>query len=335
MAEVPQAARAEDDLERLVDEVANVLSPSELSSLLAALGIADVPHGLLPAYYCLRATVLAAERGVATRALRRALAGRGAPAPVEPLFERAFFVFGLRRAGNHALSDWLAGHFAPSEVAYLNSADLARFSVHGSRYAVDFGKYRDLERAPKQRVLIVGYENLDPLLFPLVHNAGIARRADGLILLRDLVNTAASIARGARAAPSFAYRFRARDFPDLWCRYARLHLAPPAGWRPVSYNAWVADAGYRQGLQVALGLPIREVERDRVGAFGGGSSFDGTALDGRGSSMAVLTRWDGMRDDKLLQFLVLAEEEAFSLNARLFPMDVPPRDEWLRWWRAQ
>lgn len=333
MEEIPPGARTEDDLERLLEEVAERLSQTELAGLLAELG-AEAPQGLLPTYRLLRTTVLpgAPETG---DALRRALAGRSAEAPVAPIFERAFFLFGLRRSGNHALCDWLAGHFAPEEVVYLNSADLAGYRNTGARFSVDFGKYRYLERAPDQRVLIIGYENIDPVLFPLARNARVARRAEALILLRDLPNMAASIARGAREMPAFAYRYRVRDFPDLWCRYARLHLAPPSPWRPVSYNSWVADAAYREALQDALGLPRSEVGRDRVSPYGGGSSFEGTAQDGEGSSMAVLARWEEMRDDPLFQFLILAEEEALALNAQLFPMEVPGRELWLRWWQRR
>lgn len=331
MDDTPPDAHVQDCLERLAEEAAERLDQRELAARLEAMG-ETAPRGLLPTYHKLRQVLLSGNAAANPWTFREG-PGTAEDANIDPLFDVAIFLFGLRRSGNHALVDWLKGHFRPEEVAFLNSADLAPFRLDGDTYSVDFGKYRNLRRRPGQRVLIVSYENLDPLLFPRSRNAGIAARSHGLILLRDLLNMAASIARSAREAPSFAYRYRLRDFPDLWCRYAHLHLAPPGGWKAISYNAWVENAAYRAHLQRSLGLPMIEVSRDHVSAIGGGSSFEGTSRDGEAAKMAVLRRWEEMQDDPMFQFLLLAEDEALDLNERLFGMEAPGRQEWLARWQ--
>ena len=153
-----------------------------------------------------------------------------------------------------------------------------------------------------------------------------------MILLRDLHNTAASIARSAADNPSFAHRFRILDLPHLWRRYALYHLDPPPGWLPVQFNRWVDDPSYRAGLQKELGLPAIEAPTDTVSAIGGGSSFDGTAFDGRASHMEVKDRWRAMEADRLFQFLLLAEESALDLNHSVFGNTGPDRASFLERW---
>lgn len=329
---ISPADLALDHRERLVEEAAERLSQEALGRWLVSIG-EPPPQGLLETYHSLRRAVLA---GHDTAHLSARLASLD-PSPTEvavPLFERAFFLFGIRRSGNHAVMDWLESHFEPGETVVLNSADLAPYTTHGTNYHVDFGKYADLRHQPGQRVLIVSYENLEPLLFPRSRNGRIAMQSTALILLRDLPNMAASIARSAREAPSFAYRYRLRDFPDLWCRYAHHHLSPPEGWEPLSYNEWVSSPGYRSQLQRRLSLPEIDVSRDRVSPVGGGSSFDGISLNGAARNMAVLQRWEAMQDDPLFQFLLLAEDKALELNQRLFRLALPDLQHWMRRWQS-
>lgn len=331
--EISPQALAEDDAERLLEEACTQLTQETLNVILCAAGRAP-PVGLLACYHALRKALLdpAAGRDVVT-ALEAAL-GPSATPPLTALFEKAFFFFGLRRSGNHAVSSWIARHFDDlSQVLLLNSADPAPFEARDRQFSIDYGKYRSIEHDPAQTVLIVTYENVDPRTFPHSRNAGIARQSHTIILLRDLYNTAASIARAARSAPAFAYRYRIRDFPDLWCRYARLFTALPNDWTGISYNEWVTDPAYRRGLQRRLGLPQREVSREAVSPAGGGSSFEGTLRDGQATGMDVLSRWPEMQNDRLFQFLILAEENAPELSARIFPIKAPDRQAWLTRWK--
>ena len=55
---------------------------------------------------------------------------------VQPLFERALFVFGIRRSGNHAIAEWFKGLF-DEDVLYLNSAVIDFFKTVGIVFCED------------------------------------------------------------------------------------------------------------------------------------------------------------------------------------------------------
>lgn len=233
-------------------------------------------------------------------------------------FERAFFLFGLRRGGNHALAEWLKAHFPAEEVLHVNDARLAAFSAAGEGIAFDDARHACVVPSGQQRVALVGYENVDFLQFPAVQNFQIARRCDWLVLLRDLPNMAASICRSARERPDFVWRQRLRDFPELWAMYARRFLAGSPSIRYVSFNRWFAEPEYRRELAAALKVEFTDRGLNAVSAEGGGSSFDGIAFQGRAQSMRVLERWPGWLDDSLFRALVLAERDNLRRNAELF-----------------
>ncbi|HET7463515.1 MAG TPA: hypothetical protein VFJ82_19840 [Longimicrobium sp.] len=246
------------------------------------------------------------------------LSGPLAHPPPQRRFERALFVFGLRRAGNHALAEWLKGHFAEGDVLYLNSAEIAHFRTEGDTLAVDGADYAGVRLSGGESVLLVGYENLDFLDFPLAHNARVAARADLLVVLRDYPNMAASIARSARDRPEHVYRHRLRDFPEQWAAYARHFERRTGGFVYLSFNEWFSSLEYRRDLSARLGLAFSDRGKGAVSAHGLGSSFDGMAMDGAAASMDVLNRWRRMEGDDLFDFLLLAGADNLELNARLF-----------------
>lgn len=339
MPEVPDAARVDDEIERHVQALATLLPAAALDRLTIDLRDEDPGYraqGALAAALAFQRRTLADLRSgrLDRGALRRAVAALEPPGVLPaPLFDRAFFVFGLRRSGNHALIEWLSQHFGAGEVLFLNSAEPALFDGGPGWLRVDGHKYGRIVPSAPQRCLIVSYENCDPAAFPFAWNARVAHRADALLLLRDYPNNAASIARSAQDRPAFAYRFRVRDFPDLWCRYARLVLDGCAPLRPVLFNQWVGDAGVRAGLSAALGLPPSPDAPSVISPIGGGSSFDGLSRDGRAATMDVLRRWPVMLDDPLFRFLMLADETIPALNDALFGPGFPDRGELLGRWR--
>lgn len=238
--------------------------------------------------------------------------------PTGRRFERAFFVFGLRRGGNHALAEWLKGHFAPEEVLHLNNARLGAFDGEARAIRFDDADYAHVVPTERQRVLLIGYENVDFLQFPAAQNFQIARRCDWLVLLRDLPNMAASICRSADERPDFVWRHRLRDFPELWAMYARRFLENKGGARYVSFNRWFAEPEYRRALAKALRVDFTDRGLNTIHPAGGGSSFDGLRLQGRAQSMGVLERWPELLDDSLFRCLLLAERDNLRRNAELF-----------------
>lgn len=326
-----------DRAERLRMDLVSLYSQHELAaSLPDKLGFnpmlrADSP--MLPFLLELLSAAAAEDAG----ALEGAAADwKGDTSPTPPLpmiFDRVLFVLGVRRSGNHAIINWLIDCFPKESVLSINSADPAFFRIVDERVSIDRNRYGAIHVSDQHRVLIVSYENLDPALVPVAHNAQIANRAHTIFVLRDLANTAASIVRGAKDYPSFSYRFRVLDFPAVWCRYARLLLAGESSVTPVLFNRWFADPSYRANILAKLDIARVDGRVDAVSSYGGGSSFDGLARDGNASSMSVLSRWREMEDDQLFQFLILAEQEAIELSERLFSMGLPTREEWLERWR--
>ncbi|WP_340561689.1 hypothetical protein [Streptomyces sp. GSL17-111] len=344
-AEELEHARTDNERERALHDLTQVLPAPELEQVLRSLGGPETRLAGLPP---LSAAVRFVDTGLEhTRAKRLSAAdvhaaaatvaaGRGqpdVPAP-QPLFERAIFVFGLRRGANHAISEWLRGHFDEAEVCYLNSAEISLFETEGNTLTVDRDTYRRLPVDPGKRVLIVGYENLDPAHFPLRHNARVARRSDVVVVLRDFPNTAASIARQADDDPAFAYRYRIRDLLDLWKRYADYFARRAFGHTYIAFNSWFSDPDERRAISRRLGLDHTDEGLNRVSPYGEGSSFDGLHHDGRAQDMAVLGRWESMLDDRLFQFLLLADEEALEADQRLFGGFPHTRADLLRRWRA-
>ncbi|MCC5669480.1 hypothetical protein LC653_38030 [Nostoc sp. CHAB 5784] len=318
----------DDDLERLIHTVAMTQPAQVLDSLLTAIEGCDPGlryKGVLTAALSFQTCVLdTIRRGQLTREalnqiLREAIdPNTDSSTNLNCIFDRAILLFGIRRSGNHALIEWLKGHFDPNAVLFLNSAEPSLFRTTAQDLSVDACTYGAVPIKEHQTCLIVSYENCDPRLYPLIYNSGIAHRTDALLLLRDFPNTAASITRAAHDQPAFGYRYRIRDFPALWCIYAKLIMSRAPGFYPVLYNDWFKSSDMRFHLESALGLQQSDAGLNQVSLFGQGSSFDAITYDGNAQGMDVLNRWTTMIDDPLFQFLLLAEEEALPLNDILF-----------------
>ncbi|WP_206758294.1 hypothetical protein [Calothrix anomala] len=318
----------DDDLERLIHTVAMTQPAQVLDSLLTAIEGCDPGlryKGVLTAALSFQTCVLdTMRRGQLTREALNQILQEGIGTNTDSstnlncIFDRAILLFGIRRSGNHALIEWLKGHFDPNAVLFLNSAEPSLFRTTASELSVDACTYGAVPIREHQTCLIVSYENCDPRLYPLVYNSGIASRTDALLLLRDFPNTAASIARAAHDQPAFGYRYRIRDFPALWCIYAKFILDGAPNFHPVLYNDWFKSIDKRFQLETTLKLRRSDAGLNRVSHFGQGSSFDAVTYDGNAQDMDVLNRWATMLEDPLFQFLLLAEEEALPLNDILF-----------------
>jgi hypothetical protein len=108
-----------------------------------------------------------------------------------------------------------------------------------------------------------------------------------LFVLRDFVNLAASRYRaGLQHAAS-------DDTERSWLEFASLRFDRDV----LDYGRWFAEADYRCEWLERFGLPRDPRPYDRVARNGRGSSFDGTAFDGRAQQMAILDRWRQVADD--------------------------------------
>ncbi len=346
-----EQARAGDELERAVQALTFQVSPSVLESTLRALGdpttdIVGAPP--LRAATAFRDSALKRARAkmITASQLRELVVHLtetlgterlGMPTPAAPTcrFDRAIFVFGLRRGGNHAITKWLRGHFPDDATAYFNSAEIALLETGDGTLTLDRHTYSMVRLDPCHQVLIVGYENLDPAIFPLAHNAQVAARSDVVVVLRDYPNTVASIAKQARDDPAFAYRYRIRDLLELWGRYAEYYRNKSFGFTYISFNRWFGEVRERRMLSHQLGLQHSDRNLNAVSSVSGGSSFDGVRHHGSAQKMKVLHRWESMLDDGLFLFLLLADEHALEASAELFGGFPFTRSQLLERWRAR
>src|SRR5215218_7434275 len=241
-------------------------------------------------------------------------------------------VIGMSRSGNHAIINWILAQ-ARGRTCFLNCAEPGTNPFLSTRpltpelpgWRVSYGDFEiEAERAgrfSRKDLLIHSYEDtfLGPFRKPtneVRHDAevgGSTRRLD-LLVLRDPRNLFASrIASGygwlEDAMVSRVWSQHAREFLGLQRKLPQERLL-------VSYNDWVASVAYRRQLAEALGLEFDDSAAHAVPAVAGGSSFDGTAYDGRAEEMPVLSRWHAFVADP--RFNRLLSREVLELSDRIF-----------------
>ncbi|EDX84264.1 hypothetical protein S7335_1961 [Synechococcus sp. PCC 7335] len=247
-------------------------------------------------------------------------------------------VVGLRRTGNHAIMNWIRKQ-QRGEIFYINNAlinvnpyrDVYEEQVRIAKKP-DISGWRtdNLEKWKKEALgdfsykdcLVYSYEDqpmekmCDPA-FEKKHDIyfGKSRIRYDLILLRDPFNLFASRLRASRrknpTAGSIDFmkvKSRHHTLPQLWIDYAKEYLNETNYLSnvkvPVNYNQWVNDSAYRRQLAETLGLEFTDSGVDDVMTNGGGSSFDGTNLQGKATEMSVLERWTHFSDDAEFKALI-------------------------------
>ena len=243
-------------------------------------------------------------------------------------------VVGMSRSGNHAIIEWLLSQ-ADGRVCFLNCAEARTNPFWSARplgpgwdtpaHRVSYDDFcLDAERRGelgRKHLLVHSYEDTFLTALsdarqphdPARHVGRSGRRVDALVL-RDPLNLFAS-----RRASGVGY-MEPQTAVRLWIQHAREFLGERHHLRPgriaISYNRWVASAGYRRAIAERLGLRCDDGALRSVASCAGGSSFDGLDYDGRADQMAVLDRWRSYADDpgfrRLLSPLVL------ELSARIF-----------------
>jgi hypothetical protein len=185
------------------------------------------------------------------------------------------------------------GHFFPKKNLLLSYEDYPIPSVANARYETMHDRYfgRSLHRVD-------------------------------VLILRDPYNLLASRLQ--------IDAFRPRSMPAfsaLWTSYAVEFLGETNHLThnkvSVNYNRWVVSKTYRQELATKLGLHFSDHGSGDVTHFGGGSSFDGSAYNGRAHEMDVLNRWKNCRDNP--EFKELLNDQRLHRYAReIFTEDELP-----------
>lgn len=90
------------------------------------------------------------------------------------------------------------------------------------------------------------------------------------------------------------------------------------GGNYILYNVWYASKISRWLLSDVFGMEFTDEGLEYVPTNGGGSSFDKTSFDGRGSRMDVLGRWKVFRDNPDFQRLLDDNQALLERSDRLF-----------------
>ena len=193
-----------------------------------------------------------------------------------------FYIYGLRRSGNHAIINWLKSMM--ENPLFLN----------------DIGPNRSLytlNRIPEESPyvdFIASYEDVDPSEIRKISNSNWvfklhSSRYRNIVILRDFKNWAASF---------YTFLKQWNPNPDIknavamWHKYsayaADSHLNDSF---LIEYSKWVDDEDYRKCLADELGLDYNDstlMENTEMG-----SSF------GKGYTPGFNNRWDMVKDDPL------------------------------------
>jgi hypothetical protein len=240
---------------------------------------------------------------------------------------RLLVVHGLKRAGNHAVINWLLGH-APFE--FFNNVIWINSILNGEPYPQP---YENVDALLKTRIasrwdrfivswtrpVMVSLEDHPLSVSAFKHPERI--RTVNILVLRDPRNLFASRIRMARRldAPCFRTdRTSMQRFVDLWKAQARESLGITNDLRNkvcVYFNAWYSSEAYRRGISARLHFTFTDEGFNQVSDEGGGSSFDGLSFDGRGSQMDVLNRHAQLTpDESRILDRVLEDEDLVGLG---------------------
>src|SRR3954468_6315636 len=251
-------------------------------------------------------------------------------------------VVGMSRSGNHAIVNWILAQ-APGRTCFLNCAepgwnpfatarprtpDLPGWRARYEGFDVEAERTGRLSR---KDLLAHSYEDTFLGPFKKLENegrhdewVGPSRRRIDLLILRDPRNLFAS-----RLASGYGW-LEDELVARVWSQHAREVLGLRRNLRQerlmVSYNAWVTSFDYRCQVAEALGLKFDDSAAHKVPAAAGGSSFDGTAYDGRAEEMPVLRRWHRFVTDP--RFHRMLTPEVLQLSDRIFgaPVSLPGRE---------
>jgi hypothetical protein len=248
---------------------------------------------------------------------------------VEVVNQKEIRIVGLRRTGNHAIIVWIRDQH-PDRTWHINHPPAGK-----NPYQFIYTHYKKPELrneargqfAPKS-LLMLTYED-EPInaicseRFEHFHDTYVGRSAErfDLLILRDPFNLLASQLKSNMSSLSDA---SAAEVLAMWKSYAREFVGETNflihNKLCVSFNRWHVDAAYRQAIAEHLGLEFTDAGRERVKEYGGGSSFDGQAHDGKASQLKVLNRWELFdqvdefwqlfRDDELLHYV----EQIFDVS---------------------
>lgn len=251
---------------------------------------------------------------------------------------KALTVVGTKRSGHHAFIEWFCTNLQGSFI-YLNNILPSKDEV-----TVKFVEKRDGEageaidsiRYPEYRKvhgaelsgfnsLLFSYENHTLSYIKqggayadqkrLISDAGLKDTPGIVVFIRDPLNAFASFLKVLEKKPEKAKQFDQQK--KAWKDHAKRFLDRDSSEITVSYNRFIRDAGYREGLAQQLGLPSSHWS-DSLSTFGGGgNTYFNDKKKYVASVEALESRWRGIEDINAL-IESFRDEELYQLARRYY-----------------
>lgn len=243
-------------------------------------------------------------------------------------------IFGLRRSGNHLITQMLEKNAFPGKKAqFFNDIYNPRSKQPRLLTPQDIHK-----EAHDESPIILGYENVElevaRQLPTITEESSIIKDPKSLkiLVMRDPYNFIASWLKMADTVLPNGEIFRSmRNIPieevkKLWIDYANeaLGITKTLGidLEVIKYNSWVGSRDYRdQFISRVFGVDNLDNGIDSVAEYGHGSSFDGVRFDGNASLMSVNSRWQHYTNDT--RYKIFADDKQVNeLSLQLFTFSV-------------
>lgn len=192
-------------------------------------------------------------------------------------------LLGLKRSGNHAITQWLLNLFEEKYCLHLNDVKLDKLL---------FNKYNRAHKTRNKRATIISLEDYKELPDATVFTPqiGFSKQIKQFTVIRSFPNFLASRLEKKRRS----HINTPREFKEYW-------LAHTKHENLIIFDKWFSDPNYRLSLvQEHFGMN-KDADVNQMMKWGEGSSFDGMTYNGNAQKMNVLNRYEKYKDFELFK----------------------------------
>jgi len=245
------------------------------------------------------------------------------------MFDEELLLFGLKRSGNAAITNFLQHLGEKNIYAYDHMAQLRIRKTFRVWQKINVGRYRDYLHTIEQMDLRDVAENLniyekEKKKFSLeIGSNDFSNIQKNLLVLRSPHNYLASL---------FASGLRHRDkhienFQYFWKQYADETLSKTNYLGDskliILFDKWFQSEDYRKRIAFLLGAEYTDrTSKGIEGVIRVGSSFDGRDYHGKAQKMKVLDRWKNFKDNDLYREILLGDEDIVEKTKEIFHIDL-------------
>lgn len=238
-------------------------------------------------------------------------------------------LIGLKRTGNHGITNWIMKQYYEAKIAYLNDVkpQYSPYRLYYNHFPDNRFNKEAFCQFSKKDLLFYSYED-QPLSqivdaqFEKKHDLylGKSSKRYDVLILRDPFNLFASRLKMMDGLSGFHYLIQKISI-DLWISYAQEFLEETDYLNQkkvfINYNKWFCDQEYRKNLSQQLDLQFSDMGLEKVKGQGGGSSFDKLNFTGKATQMKVFERWHNVKDDP--RFInIFKNEQLWDYSEKIF-----------------